>query len=259
MKKSIFILALLLISCGAGGGSSASSDPTTSPISSSESSVDYAQFDPGIVGTWYVYSSAAGLLDLNTRIEITDTYELTVQNIHFNFIGIYADFEGACLFESDSKITKFIASTDGENLDWGFEDLGGNADFGSAGKEEYSSELKYSYIGSEWPGTLVCEYLETEIMLPAYPSAEYSLYTGVSALFDDTYCMIDIFDAEATALQEYVGILEENGYTMSRSDGSAFISGYDAQRVYGLRLMQNESNLTILIYRYQTLYSETDK
>lgn len=254
MKKSILILSMFLTACGAGNISSASS---VNP-SSSESSVDYTQFDPGIVGTWYIYSNATGILDLNTRIEITDTYELTVRNIHFNFIGIYAGFEGACLFESDSKITKFIASTDGENLDWAFEDLGGNSDFGSAGKEEYSSELKYSYVGPEWPGKLVSDYLEIEAVLPSYPSAEYSLYTGVSALFNDTYCMIDIFDAKEEAREEYVRILTENGYTMNRSQSSVFIDGYDPLHAYGLRLMQDESNLTVLIYRYRTLYPEAD-
>lgn len=233
------------------------SSSTSSILSSSSTStnaIDYSLFDENIIGTWYVHSSAQGLLEINNQIIINSSYEATIFDIHFNFIGLYENFAGACLFLSDSGATQLIASSDEEGfLDWGIIDSQGNQDFGYAKKEEHVSGIQYSYEGEEWPIELIKEYLSIDKDIPVFEHNYYYLYTGTSQLYDDIYCMIDIFGVSANARDSYALQLEEAGYVFTLKEGT-FYDAYDEEKTYAIRLSQYDDNLCIFVYYYSTLY-----
>ena len=254
MKKIYIIFSLVfLFSCSEEVISSTSS--TTSSDESSFSSVDYSLFNENMIGDWYVHSSNMGCLMVNEVISIFDDYTLFVKNISFNFVGQYGDYEGTCLFLSESGITRFVVSLDGENLDWGFEDDSGYSDFGFAQKEAYSNEIKYSYVGEEWPMELINNYLGTNSNIPSYEANEYKLYTGTSQLYNDAkYAMIDIFNVSSKAITKYVSALNQSGFLIVKDTSSDFYIGYDDNRIYGLRLIEfDDNNLCIFIYNYDSL------
>ena len=196
-----------------------------------------------------------GILDLNTEIIITNTYEATIQDIHFNFVGLYENYEGACLFESDSGVTKLIASTQEEGvLDWGIVDIQNNQDFGVARLEKHISGIAYSYEGENWPMDKIKEYLGTSKDIPIFEHNYYYLFTGISQLYDDSdYCMIDLFGVSENAREEYTQKLIDAGFVISKED-STFYTGYDQDHIYAIRLKQYSDNLCIFLYHYSTFY-----
>lgn len=268
MKKIFFIISFgsLLIACG-----NTSSIPESSYFSSGssitnemnssssiiESSIDYSFFNLDTIGTWYVHSSSMGYLSINQEIKISNDYSLAIGTLHFSFVGIYEDYPETNLYLSDSGITKFIVSTDGEYLDWGFEDTAGYKDFGTAMREPFSNEIKYSYVGQDWPINQINDYLETSGNIPAYEASEYSLHTGYSQLYNDCkYCMIDIFNVKATALKEYVSLLNTTGFSIIKDPSSSFYIGFDDSKIYGLRIIEyNDNNLCIFVYNYADVES----
>ncbi len=272
MKKQLIIFALLaLCSCNQTNqissnssllsssssdilSVSSSSDSTTSSEESS-SSIDYSLFHSELIGVWYIHSST-GILSINLSFEIFEDYTMQMGNVHFNFAGIYDNFEETNLYISDSGITKFIVSYDGEFVDWAFEDLSGNQDFGTAKKEPFSNEIKYSYVGPDWPIEQINTFLNTTGDIPVYESDEYKLYTGNSQLYDADYAMIDIFNVPKNALKNYVATLNTSGFSIVKDNSSGFFIGYDENREYGLRLIEfNDDNLSIFVYNYETLSS----
>lgn len=217
--------------------------------------IDYSKFDKNLVGIWYVHSSWAGLLEINTQIIIKDTYEVQIYNMEFSFVGIYENFDGACLFENASGSIKFIASSDEEGvLDWGLFDSIGNQDIGVARVEEHISGIAYSYEGEEWPIEQIKDFMGTSLDLPIYEHGYYYLFTGLSQVYDDEkYCMIDLYEVSSTAREDYTKILEDNGYVFEKSN-SNFYQGYDETKTYAIKLSQYEDNMCIFIYYYSTLY-----
>lgn len=272
-KSSVFFLLLScgMVSCQTNASSSApetsslasgSVSSTLSEVSSlssaeesSASVIDYSLFDENLIGKWYVHSSSMGVLQINQEIEVFADYSLSIASIHFTFRGMYYDYEGTNLFLSDSGITTFTVSYDGEYMDWAFEDTAGYKDFGVAKREMFSNEIQYSYVGPDWPIDRINAFLGTEGTIPEYEAEEYSLYTGISQLYDDApYCMIDIFDVPSTALRTYVSTLNQNGFSIVKDTSSEFYIGYDDNRIYSLRLIEfGDDNLCIFVYAYQTL------
>lgn len=260
--KKIYLLASLmfLVSCNKKVENISSSSSTLSSsttISSTSNNVDYTLFDTNLIGTWYVHSNMSDSLPINTPFEIFANYTLEVQNIKFNFVGLYAGFEGACEFISESGITTFVVSCDGEYADWAYSDLGGNQDTGTAKKTPVSEGLQYDYVGPNWPMELVNEYLELEGAIPSFPSDSYSLWRGLSAMYDDAKsCMIDIFNAGSKSAENYIKILQDAGYIFEEKDSVGFYCGHDTDCIYALRIIyfSSDHNLSILIYNYDTVY-----
>lgn len=264
-KRNLLILLLgMLCSCGVDSSSNTNSLISENSSLSSEVSVetsnlnevDYSLFDKAIVGTWYVHQSANGLASINDVIVIKDDYTASFLGLNFSFIGLYADFEGACLFESPKKTVNFIASYDGEgNLDWAIQDIEGNVDLGYASLKEHVSGIQYSYEGTQWPIDQINEYLSLNISLPVYQHDYYYLYTGISQLKDQAYCMIDLYGVSKKARENYTAILEEEGYTFSKDDPT-FYTGCNDEKIIAIRLKQYEDNLCIFIYYYSAFYAE---
>ncbi len=265
MKKLLLLFSLLLIGCTPAlpsiSSKTSSIDSNTSSIkvntSSNSSEIDYSKFDKKLAGKWYIHSSMMGNLNLNLEITIKDDYTMQIGDVKFNFIGIYDNFEDTNVFLSESGITKFIASTDGEYLDWAYEDAGGNSDFGTAKKEKLQNGIQYSYAGKAWPMERINLFLETEGNIPSYVADEYYLFLGQSQVFNNAnYAMIDIFNPANEAAINYVTTLNQNGFEIKKDDKSNFYIGYDVNHIYGLRIIQFDDSLSIFIYNYQTLSTE---
>lgn len=265
MKKKFLLVAsvLLLASCSgnvdSGNVSVSNQDSSTPSISTQDSNkVDYSLFDNNLVGTWYIHSSMMGVLALNTSFVISDNYTLVIQNYKFNFVGQYAGFDGVCMFLSESKITTFVASFDGENVDWAFSDTTGSADWGAARSTPYSTGVNYDYIGKEWPMNLINNYLDTNGTIPNYSAEKYYLYCGLSQKNNDAkYCMIDVFDAPKDSATSYIETLREEGYVFEDAmDSLSFYNGYDPNHIYAIKLkyFDDNGNLSIFIYNYESLY-----
>ena len=79
------------------------------------------------------------------------------------------------------------------------------------------------------------------------------LFTGTSQLYDDIYCMIDLYGVDEDARESYTLELESAGYVFSKDD-STFYTGYDPAHVFAIRLKQYEDNLCIFVYYYSTFY-----
>ncbi len=259
--KKIYLLASLifLVSCNkkVENISSSSSILSSSTLSSTSNNVDYTLFDTNLIGTWYVHSNMLDNLPINTSFEIFADYTLKIQNIKFNFVGLYAGFEGACEFISESEITTFVVSYDGEFADWAYFDLSGSQDTGTAKKTPVSTGLEYDYVGPNWPMELINEYLNLTGNIPSFPSDSYSLWRGLSVSYDDAKsCMIDIFNAGSKSAENYVNILQDAGYIFENRDSVGFYCGHDADCIYALRIIyfSSEHNLSILIYDYNTVY-----
>lgn len=229
----------------------------TNKESNSSNNIDYSKFDTSLIGTWYVHSSWTGLLEINTPIIIKDTYEVQIYNVDFSYIGIYENFEGTCLFENSNGSMKFIASSDEEGvLDWGLFDSLGNQDIGVARVEKHVSGIAYSYEGQEWPINQIKEFMGTTLDLPIYKHDYYYLFTGLSQVYDDAkYCMIDLYGVTTTARDDYIKLLEDNGYVFEELN-SSFYQGYDETKTYAIKLSQNENNMCIFVYYYNTLYKK---
>lgn len=229
----------------------------TNKESNSSNNIDYSKFDTSLIGTWYVHSSWTGLLEINTPIIIKDTYEVQIYNVDFSYIGIYENFEGTCLFENSNGSMKFIASSDEEGvLDWGLFDSLGNQDIGVARVEKHVSGIAYSYEGQEWPINQIKEFMGTTLDLPIYEHDYYYLFTGLSQVYDDAkYCMIDLYGVAPTARDDYIKLLEDNGYVFEELN-SSFYQGYDGTKTYAIKLSQNENNMCIFVYYYNTLYEK---
>lgn len=264
MKKSWLLFSLLLMGCSASLPSSIESsslsskiDTSSTSLSSSSNGVDYSLFNPALVGKWYIYSSMMGNLSLNLEVIINNNYTMQIGDIHFNFIGIYDNFQETNVFISESGITKFIASTDGEYLDWAYEDTAGNSDFGTAKKERLQSGINYSYVGKEWPMSQINLFLSTEGSVPHYTADEYYLFLGQSQIYNEAnYAMIDIFNPAKDAITTYVNTLNQNGFEIKKDNYSSFYIGFDANHIYGLKIIQFDDSLSIFVYNYQTLVSE---
>ncbi len=267
MKKLLLLFPLLLIGCTTVSPSSSnesnissnelslSSIETNTSIDTSE--IDYSKFDKKLIGKWYIHSSMMGNLNLNLEVNINADYTMQIGNVKFHFIGIYDNFEDTNVFLSESGITKFIASTDGEFLDWAYEDAAGNADFGTAKKEALQSGINYSYAGKDWPIERINLFLETEGNIPNYKANEYYLFLGQSQVFNNAnYAMIDIFNPTSDAAINYVTTLNQNGFEIKKDDKSNFYIGYDINHIYGLRIVQFDDSLSIFVYNYQTLSTE---
>lgn len=259
MKKTILLASLLiLVSCSVNESnaniSSGDSNSANSVLNSSV--VDYSLFDTNLIGTWYVHSNMMDILPLNSSFEIFEDYTLIVQNIKFNFVGIYAGYDGTCEFLSESGITTFIVSYDGQNVDWAFEDTAGQKDMGLARSTPLSSGLNYGYVGTAWPMELINDYLEIKGNIPSYPSDCYYLYNSTSIVYDDAKsAMIDIFDATNDSAERYIELLEEKGFTITGVDGMGFYVAYDQNHIYSLRIKYfGNNNLSIFIYNYETLF-----
>ena len=268
----LVLLSLLVVGCNNTNSSSSlnssttsesvsvsstlSSTSSTSSESSSKNNIDYSLFDNNIIGTWYVHSAAQGVLNLNDVIVISDTYEATVRGIHFSFIGLYEGFEGACLFLSDKGTTQFIASSDEEGfLDWGIMDTQGNQDFGYAKNTEHVSGIQYSYEGTTWPMENIKAFLSTDLDIPVYEHDYYYLFTGTSQLYDDIYCMIDLYGVSRDAIDDYTLELEDAGYVFTSKD-ITFFTAYDPTNTYTIRLSQSGDNMCIFVYYYSTFYNK---
>ena len=224
--------------------------------STSENAIDYSLFDEKLFGTWYVHSSWVGIFDLNTQIIIDKDYTVKVLNLNLSYVGVYENFEGTALFSNKSGSVKFIASSDEEGvLDWGVFDSVGNQDIGVARKTEHVSGIQYSYEGTQWPIDQINEYLSLNIFLPVYQHDYYYLYTGISQLKDQAYCMIDLYGVSKKARENYTAILEEEGYTFSKDDPT-FYTGCNDEKIIAIRLKQYEDNLCIFIYYYSAFYAE---
>lgn len=275
MKKNILVIIGILLLSGCSKNNNSSSliyTNTSSKISSlssntdsnntnkeynSSNNIDYSKFDKSLIGTWYVHSSWTGLLEINTPIIIKDTYEVQIYNVDFSYIGIYENFEGTCLFENSNGSMKFIASSDEEGvLDWGLFDSLGNQDIGVARVEKHVSGIAYSYEGQEWPINQIKEFMGTTLDLPIYKHDYYYLFTGLSQVYDDAkYCMIDLYGVTTTARDDYIKLLEDNGYVFEELN-SSFYQGYDETKTYAIKLSQNENNMCIFVYYYNTLYEK---
>ncbi|MCH5180008.1 MAG: hypothetical protein J1F32_02200 [Erysipelotrichales bacterium] len=259
MKKTILLASLLiLVSCANTGSNvdSGSVDSNSTSLAHNSNNVDYSLFDTNLIGTWYVHSNMMDILPLNSTFEIFENYTLIVQNIKFNFVGVYAGYEGTCEFLSESGITTFIVSYDGQNVDWAFEDTAGQKDMGLARNTPLSSGLNYDYVGTAWPMELINDYLEIKGNIPSYPSDCYYLYNSTSIVYDDAKsAMIDIFDATNDSAERYIELLEKNGFTITGLDGMGFYVGYDQNHIYSLRIKYfGNNNLSIFIYNYATLF-----
>lgn len=265
-KNRLFnlFLGLLLVSCDFGSNisevvSSSINESIDSESSNNESSSyedKYLLFDSHIVGTWYVHQSMNGLTNINDVITINNNYTASFMNINFTYVGIYEGFEGTCLFKSSKGTVDFIASYDDEgNLDWGIVDLNENYDWGYASKEKHISGIPYSYEGTKWPIENIKNYLNTSIDIPIFEHTYYYLYTGSSSVYDDIYCMIDLYVVNDNAKDEYTSLLENNGYTFI-SNSSSFNVGYDSTKTYAIKLLQSNDNFCIFVYYYKTIFSE---
>ncbi|MCH5172189.1 MAG: hypothetical protein J1F31_05135 [Erysipelotrichales bacterium] len=276
MKKVCLLISLfMLVSCSVGNkNSNATNDSTNSvegeistslanstdnstesdistSLPNSSDSIDYSLFDTNLIGTWYIHSG--GVLPLNTTIEIFDNYTLVIQNVRFNFVGLYAGFDGACEFINDIGIV--VASFDGAVVDWAFSGIDGTQDMGVARRTPYTSGLNYDYIGKDWPMELINSYLGTSGMVPSIESVEYYLWRGTSSLYDAKSCMIDVFDASDDAINNYIELLENADYTFTKQDNIGFHYGYDPNHIYGLKIKDfGKGNVSIFIYNYQVLF-----
>ena len=261
MKKTLLLLlSMFLISCNQSTTSSSSSNIESSSLSESvpsskeESSIDYSLFDENIVGTWYVHQSMMGLAYINEPIVIRDNYTATFLGVNFHFVGIYENFEDTCLFKSERGTVDFVASYGGEDtIDWAIVDTQGNQDWGFARNKEHVSGIQYSYEGTSWPMAQINEFLGTNKELPVFEHDYYYLFTGTSQLYDDIYCMIDLYGVYEDARESYTLELESAGYVFSKDD-STFYTGYDPDHVFAIRLKQYEDNLCIFVYYYSTFY-----
>lgn len=262
MKKILILFPLLLIGCTTVSTSSSNESLTnTSSIaantSSTSSEIDYSKFNKNLVGKWYIHSSMMGNLSLNLEVTIKDDYTMQIGEVKFHYIGIFENFEETNVFLSESGITKFIASTDGEFMDWAYEDAAGNSDFGTAKKEELQSGIQYSYAGKDWPIERINLFLETDGSIPSYVADEYYLFLGQSQVFGNAnYAMIDIFNPVSDAAITYVTMLNQNGFEIKKDNKSNFYIGYDVNHIYGLRIIQFDDSLSIFVYNYQTLSAE---
>ncbi len=262
MKKIVLLILLTLGLCSCEINNDTSDVVSSQPNSDSDVSysstdiVDYSSFDENLIGKWYVNSNNMDVLPINTEFEIFDDYTLKIQDINFDFVGLYEEYEGACQFISESKNTTFIASFDEGVINWGLIDINGTSDIGVAGKEPIEIGFKYDYVGPDWPMEKINEWLELEGNIPSYPSSEYSLLNSISQIYDEKYAMIDIFDAPDNSSQEYINMLEEEGYNFSQQkDGFGFYVGHDAEKKYSLRIQYfGEGNLTVFIYNYDVLF-----
>ncbi len=267
-NKLILPLALgfMLVACNNGDvtsfNSEIKSDEVSSSVISQENSseeelsngVDYSLFDEEIIGTWYVHQSMMGLAPINEVITINTNYTAFFLGVNFNFVGLYDGFEGTCLFKSTRGTVDFVVGYDGEgNIDWAIVDTQGNQDWGFAKKEEHVSGIQYSYEGTDWPMDKINEFLGTDGELPVFEHDYYYLYTGISQLYDDIYCMIDLYGVEADARENYTLELENNGYEISKEDPT-FYTGFDSTHTFTIRLKQYEDNLCIFVYYYDTFY-----
>lgn len=264
----IFCFLMLLCSCSKTNTSLSSSLLESSSLSSSivnltdssselDNNIDYSKFNQKIIGTWYVHSSWTGILALNTPIIISEDYEVQVLNVTLSYVGLYENFEDTCLFKNGAGTISFIASSNEEGvLDWGIFDSLGNQDIGVARLEEHISGIQYSYEGKTWPINEIKDFMNTSEELPIYEHTYYYLFTGLSAVYDEEkYCMIDLFGVSENAREDYTNLLIENGYTFDTTE-STFYVGYDSKKIYSIKLLQYEDNLSIFIYEYKTLFGE---
>lgn len=254
MKNKFLVLCCLLsiFSFGCNKKDDTSSDQST-PINE----IDYSQFDERIIGTWYVHQSSMGLCDLNTPILIKDDYTAKFLGVDFSFKGVYENFEGTCLFQSEFGTVDFVVGLDDEsNLDWAIVDINGNQDWGFAKKQEHVSGIPYSYEGKDWPMQLINEYLQIDEELPIFEHGYYYLYTGLSSLTNmenHKYCMIDLYGVQSNAREKYTQQLEQANFVMSR-DNITFYQGYNQEKTIAIRISQNDGNMCIFVYYYSSLY-----
>ena len=98
------------------------------------------------------------------------------------------------------------------------------------------------------------EFLGTNGELPIFEHDYYYLFTGTSQLYEDIYCMIDLYGVSSSAREDYTLELEQNGFVMDKNDPT-FYMGYDENHIFAIRLKQYEDNLCIFVYYYSTFYS----
>lgn len=261
----LLALSLMMFSCNNVENNSSNSIESSfseeiSSIYSSEenktSEIDYTLFDENIIGTWYVHQSMMGLAYINEVITIRSNYTANFLGVDFNFVGIYEGFEGTCLFKSKKGTVDFVVGADDQgNIDWAIVDNQGNQDWGYAKKEAHVSGIQYSYEGTDWPMDKINEFLDINAALPVFEHDYYYLYTGTSQLYDDIYCMIDLYGVDANAREDYTLELEEQGFTISKND-STFYTGYDKDQTITIRLKQHEDNLCIFVYYFDTFYGK---
>lgn len=267
MKHTLLLpllLALPLISCGENSSSNSSSfsGDSSQDYSTSDSSLSLEGFDIRLVGTWYVHTSG-GVIELNTSFFISEDGAFTVAKNTFYYSGHYAGYEETGLFRNAKNSSYFIASYDDSDKDdivinWGYMSPSNVGDMGVARSEEYTPGIKYSYVGKDWPLEKINTFLGTEGTLPVYEAAEYSLYTGTTQLSlpNPKYAMIDIFSQPSSARSDYAKILNENGYTIKEEASSVFWSGPDSNKIFYVRLLQSDDNLSIFVYHYSSWVTE---
>lgn len=270
MKKSLLLMTILtLCSCAGQANSSLSpSEPNSSgnPISSGEDLNLF--FDKRVIGTWYIHQSNMALCNINDTLIINEDYTANFLNIEFTYAGIYDEFITTCLFLSPQRTVQLVVEFDDEDdsLNWGITDIDKTTDWGYARKEERISDanLNYSYEGESWPSTQINRFLSLQIELPVFVHNYYYLYTGTSSIYGDAsdgtdqYCMIDLFDVDQNARENYVKQLEEASFVISK-ENTTFYQGYDPEKKVAIRLSQsldskNRENLCIFIYHYSVFY-----
>lgn len=278
-------LLITLVSCSETSLTTSSNEVISSSdtiINSEESSISSndeldSLFDNNIIGKWYIHSTSnSTTISINDILEIskdkvlTYTSSTTNKSLTCNFTGLYENFKGACLFTSESGISKFIISIDTNNMnetmiDWGFIDTSNNIDMGTAYSYEWSNELKYQKEGSEWLMDDINAFIDVDKSnsIPTYTASYYYYHFGVSQLYDDKYVMIDIFNLTKSCRDDYYNQLVNEGYTLSKDSTGTFYTGYDTNKVYAIRLglynLKDENkgyNLNIFIYKYSTVYKD---
>ncbi|MCD8195496.1 MAG: hypothetical protein LUD22_04295 [Coprobacillus sp.] len=253
MKHVVVLVGLLaLVACSAPVENEPNENETEV-----ENKVDYSFFDENIIGTWYIHSAMMGVLSINETFTVNSDYTLDIENIRCLYKGIYAGFEETNLFISESGITTFIVSFDGEDVDWAFSDTAGYYDYGYASSTPLSTERVYDYTGPDWPMEQINSYLNLEGEVPAIESETYYLFNNESSLYrGHPASEVEIFDGKEDTLSNYLTSLEAEGWTIT-FDGAQFYKCYDTDKIYALRIVEYDGgNICVFIYEYETVFSE---
>lgn len=270
MKKTPLILLLtaaaMLASCSQGGNSASSSSEKKSPSSDSissnasssgseskDSSSEALHVLPEMVGRWYIYSSSAGVLPINGIFDIADDDTLAIGEVVLSLAGNYAGFDDTYLFTYGT--IQFIVSYDAEKkgLDWGYQNVD-TYDFGFATSTPVSDG--YDYESSDYPMAMINEYIGTSGEVPAYASSTYKLKLFNSSLNNKPSGDLEIPSTSLLAVKAYLDALVDGGYTFPTYSGetaaSTFYVGYDADKVYTLRIIYfaDDQEAHVFYYAY---------
>lgn len=265
MKRRLLYLLtipLLLASCSikeeTSQNTSSSEETSSQESESSSESIEEIHIPTKMVGRWYISSSNMGEIPVNGIFDINEDDTLEIGERTLSLKGNYAGYTDS--YEFVYGTIHFIVSYDEEDngINWAYQN-GETYDFGFA-KDEPTTSNTYEYEGAEYPMDMINEYLGTEGNVPAFEASYYYLDLFTSSMYDAKCANVEIDGTTKESTASYISSLVEAGYTFSNFENSVtastFYYGYDANKIYSLRVIfyeedtEEECETDIFIYKY---------